>query len=67
MRIKFTILAVIFFIMAISLRGVLCWLNPPINAFDNHFEPISLIMQHGIIPAKDACYNLPAFFMEFLR
>ena len=66
MRIKFTILEVIFFIMAISLRGVLCWLNPPINAFDNHFEPISLIMQHGIIPAKDACWECfqpPIFYV----
>ncbi len=41
-------------------------LNPPINSFDNHFEPISLIMQHGRIPAKDACWECfqpPVFYV----
>jgi 4-amino-4-deoxy-L-arabinose transferase-like glycosyltransferase len=40
-------------------------LNPPNNSFDNHFEPISLIMQHGKIPAKDACWECfqpPVFY-----
>ncbi len=41
-------------------------LNPPDNAFDNHFEPISLIMQSGTIPAKNACWECfqpPVFYM----
>lgn len=40
--------------------------NPPNNAFDNHFEPIFLIMNYGIIPAKDAClqcYHPPIFYL----
>ena len=41
-------------------------LNPPNNSFDNHFEPISLIMQQGKIPAKDACWECfqpPVFYV----
>jgi len=47
------------------LRILLCWSNPPYNAFDNHFEPISMIMNSGTIPAKDACwqcYHPPVFY-----
>jgi hypothetical protein len=33
-----------------TLRILLCWVNPPQNAFDNHYEPIFLIMQTGAIP-----------------
>src|SRR2546429_750057 len=47
------------------LRLLLCWFNPPQNAFDNHYEPIFLIMQTGAIPAKDACfqcYHPPVFY-----
>src|SRR5438094_2778743 len=47
------------------LRLLLCWVNPPQNAFDNHYEPIFLIMQTGAIPAKDACfqcYHPPVFY-----
>jgi hypothetical protein len=41
-------------------------LNPPMNSFDNHFEPISLIIQHGKIPAKNACWECaqpPVFYL----
>lgn len=58
-------LTVIIFIVAISLRLLLCWENPPGNAFDNHYEPISLILKTGNIPAKDACfqcYHPPVFY-----
>ena len=47
------------------LRLLLWWGNPPRNAFDNHFEPILLIMQNDAIPAKDACeqcYHPPVFY-----
>ena len=47
------------------LRLLLCWFNPPQNAFDNHYEPIFLIMQTAAIPAKDACfqcYHPPVFY-----
>jgi hypothetical protein len=36
---------------------LLCWANPPENAFDNHFEPILMIMKSGSLPAKDACFQ----------
>jgi hypothetical protein len=44
---------------------LLCWFNPPGNSFDDHFEPILLIMKQGAIPAKDACwqcYHPPLFY-----
>lgn len=65
MRIDYKKLAFIFFILAIFLRELLFLANPPLNAFDNHYEPIFLIMKHGIIPAKDACwecYQPPVFY-----
>src|SRR5581483_4848725 len=42
-----------------------CWVSPPENAFDNHYEPIQMIMETGGIPAKDACfqcYHPPVFY-----
>ena len=66
MRMNYKRLALIFFIFAIFLRVSLCLLNPPGNAFDDHLEPISLIIQHGTIPAKDACwecFQLPVFYV----
>jgi hypothetical protein len=47
------------------LRILLWWANPPGNAFDDHIEPIALIMATGSIPAKDACwqcYNPPVYY-----
>jgi hypothetical protein len=58
-------LALLLFICAIFLRVLLCWANPPQNSFDNHFEPISLIIDNGAIPAKDAClqcFHPPVFY-----
>jgi len=53
------------FIFAIILRVLLCWSNPAVNAFDDHFKPIFMIMDSGTIPAKDACwqcYHPPVFY-----
>src|SRR5438477_12380037 len=47
------------------LRLLLCWFNPPQNAFDDHYEPIFLIMQTGATPPKHACfqcYHPPVFY-----
>lgn len=40
-----------------ALRLALYIANPAANAFDNHFEPVLLIISDGIIPAKDACWS----------
>ena len=59
-----TILAALF-LAGVVLRLLLCWANPPENAFDDHFEPILAIMKTGSIPAKDACfqcYQPPVFY-----
>ena len=66
MKTKYKILALAFFILAILLRVMLCHLNPPSNAFDNHFEPISLIMWFGKIPEKFDCWECvqpPVFYV----
>jgi hypothetical protein len=58
-------LTLVFFIFAVILRVLLFLINPPQNAFDNHFEPILLTMNNGSIPAKDACwqcYQPPLFY-----
>ena len=60
------ILIWVFFIFAMSLRLWLYWTNPPINAFDNHFEPIYWIMKFGTIPPKDVLwqsYHPPVFYV----
>jgi Gpi18-like mannosyltransferase len=65
MEIKYKKIVFIFFILASFLRILLFISNPPINAFDNHFEPIFLIMKYGNIPAKNACwqcYQPPVFY-----
>jgi len=61
----YRILTIAIFCLAVFLRGLLCWENPPSNSFDDHFEPISLIMKNGHIPPKDACfqcYHPPVFY-----
>ena len=66
MKNKYKIIALSLFILAICLRVSLCLLNPPDNAFDDHFQPISLILQHGTIPAKNACWECvqpPIFYL----
>lgn len=53
------------FCMGAVLRLLLCWFNPPQNAFDDHYEPTLLIMQTGATPPKDACfqcYHPPVFY-----
>jgi 4-amino-4-deoxy-L-arabinose transferase-like glycosyltransferase len=57
-------LFILFFISGGLLRILLCWSNPPGNFFDNHFEPILLIMKTGAIPGKDDCWQCyhPAVF-----
>ena len=50
----------------IGLRVLLCWVNQPINAFDNHFDPIFWIMKYGTIAPKDALwqsYHPPVFYV----
>jgi len=65
MRVNTRTAALLFFVFGTVLRIVLCWSNPPGNAFDNHFQPIFMIMESGTIPAKDACwqcYHPPVFY-----
>jgi 4-amino-4-deoxy-L-arabinose transferase-like glycosyltransferase len=65
MKLNYKSLAVLLFFIAAILRVLLCWSNPPDNYFDNHFEPIVLIMQYNTIPDKDACwqcYHPPVFY-----
>jgi 4-amino-4-deoxy-L-arabinose transferase-like glycosyltransferase len=65
MRLNYKSLAISLFIFGSILRILLCWANPPDNAFDNHFEPIFMIMDSGTVPAKDACwqcYHPPVFY-----
>lgn len=55
----------IIFTFGVILRVSLCWVNPPTNAFDDHFEPVFIIMDTGTIPVKNAChqcYHPPAFY-----
>jgi 4-amino-4-deoxy-L-arabinose transferase-like glycosyltransferase len=57
--------AAVIIVLGGILRLLLWWGNPPSNAFDNHFEPIALIMQNDAIPAKDACeqcFHPPVFY-----
>ena len=56
---------ILFFILGSLLRILLCWSNPPGNFFDNHFDPILLIMKTGTIPGKNdcwQCYHPPVFY-----
>jgi len=56
---------ILFFILGSLLRILLCWSNPPGNFFDNHFDPILLIMKTGAIPGKNdcwQCYHPPVFY-----
>lgn len=55
---------ILFFISGSLLRILLCWANPPGNFFDNHFEPILLIMKTGVIAGKNDCWQCyhPAVF-----
>lgn len=62
---EYPLLTFLLFGLAVILRLLLCSQNPPANSFDDHYEPISLIMKTGEIPRKDACfecYNPPVFY-----
>lgn len=62
---EYPLLTFLLFGLAVILRLLLCSQNPPANSFDDHYEPISLIMKAGEIPRKDACfecYNPPVFY-----
>ncbi len=53
-------------VVGISLRLLLFWINPPLNQFDNHYEPIRWIAEKGSIPPKDALwqsYQPPVFYV----
>jgi len=64
MKLHHKIIILILLVAGIGLRVSLFWYNPPQNAFDDHFEPVYLIMKQGKIPAKDACWecNQPFLF-----
>ncbi|MGA2242393.1 MAG: glycosyltransferase family 39 protein [Verrucomicrobiota bacterium] len=58
-------LFIVLFGLAVVVRALLCWVNPPTNSFDDHFQPIFMIIKSGIIPAKNACfqcYHPPVFY-----
>ena len=58
-------LFIVLFCLAAVLRVLLCWANPPRNSFDDHYTPILMIIQTGMTPAKDACfqcYHPPVFY-----
>jgi hypothetical protein len=64
--VNYKVLTLLAFMVAVVLRVLLWWANPATNAFDDHFEPILLIMRSGKIPAKDACwqcYHPPVFYL----
>ncbi len=54
-------------LVGVALRLALFAVNPPTNAFDDHYRPITLYMESGQVPAKDACwecYHPPAFYVS---
>lgn len=54
------------FALGALLRIALAWRNPPFNAWDDHYEPILLLLTGGGIPGKLACfqcYHPPVFYL----
>lgn len=54
------------FALGALLRLTLTWANPPYNAWDDHFEPMLLLLTQGTIPPKFACfqcYHPPVFYV----
>lgn len=49
--------AVALLVVAAALRLYLAWRNPPVNAYDDHFEPLALLLRDGAIPDKLACWQ----------
>jgi hypothetical protein len=51
---------------AAALRLAVWWVSPPINAFDDHLEPIALYATQWKRPAPDACwqcYQPPLYYV----
>jgi len=49
-----------------ALRVLLVSVNPPTNAFDDHFRPITLLLETGRLPAASdcwECYHPPVFYV----
>ena len=58
--------AIALFLIGALLRVALYQANPAANSFDNHFEPILLLMKDWVMPTKDACwqcYHPPLFYL----
>lgn len=65
MKSRYRWLAAVFLILGVALRTLLFSVNPPWNAFDNHFKPIEIMMATGGIPDKFQCwecYQPPVFY-----
>lgn len=65
MALNYKTVSLLCFSFAVGLRLLLWWCNPPQNAFDDHFEPIFMIMNTGAIPDATACwqcYHPPVFY-----
>lgn len=67
-------LALALFAAGTLLRFLLCWTTPPSNAFDDHYQPIHLMLEGGgVLPRKDACsmcQHPPVFYWtagQFVR
>jgi 4-amino-4-deoxy-L-arabinose transferase-like glycosyltransferase len=57
--------AMLLLLLGAGLRLALFWVNPPDNAFDDHLEPVLIMMQTGKAPPKDVCwqcYQPPVFY-----
>jgi hypothetical protein len=44
-------------LVAAALRLTIWWVSPPVNAFDDHLEPIALYATQWSRPAPDACWQ----------
>ncbi len=49
--------AVALLVVGAALRLILAWRNPPVNAYDDHFEPLFLLLRDAAIPDKLACWQ----------
>jgi len=62
---KLWVLAACFILLGSGLRVLLYVFNPPLNAYDDHFEPVMLWIRSGARPAADACWEChqpPVFY-----
>lgn len=49
--------AIAILVAGAALRLYLAWRNPPGNAYDDHLEPLFLLLRDGAIPDKLACWQ----------